>query len=198
MMRADMADRLRSEDLQRFQQIEQRAVRLRRLVTALLDYARAANAPLQVAPLRLEEVMAGIRDDLTPFLEKTGGAVTIGSLPVVDGDPALTPQLFQNLISNSVQYHRENVPPEVAITCQETPQSYLVSVCDNGVGVDEKYLKRIFDPFMRIDATKDVGGVGIGLSIVRMVVVKHRWKVEFASSPGEGSTATVCIPKNNG
>ena len=191
MMREDMAGRLEPEDVAHFEQIEQRAERLRRLVNGLLDYSRAANAPLSIERLCLDDVMEAARADLSPLIADKDAAIQIDPLPEIDGDPMLTQMLFQNLVSNAVQYAREGVSPQARIFTKDGAAGPVICVADNGVGVEPAMAERIFEPFAKVGGKNAPGGAGIGLAIVKLVVAKHGWTVSMDSKPDAGSTVSV-------
>lgn len=193
MMREDMADKLDSSDLTRFDQIEQRTKRLRKLVTALLEYSRTANTPLTIERICLNDIIAQVREDLMPMIKESGAQIVNGPLPDIDGDPVLTPQLFANLISNGIKYCREDTPPRIRVFHQNDNGLSRFCIEDNGMGVESVFASRIFEPFMRIGNKPEAAGTGVGLAIVKMIAAKHGWSISMDSIVGTGSTVSVTI-----
>lgn len=193
MMRSDLKNVLDTKHLDQLGQVEERAQRLGRLVKALLDYSRTANSPISPSPLDLNEVVERTVADLTHLIDATGGCVDVDTLPIIEADAVLAPQLFQNLISNALKYHRDDAPPAVRVYSHRRDNRTRLCIEDNGIGVAPEYADRIFDPFGRIGDKKGVDGVGVGLSIVKMITAKHGWDISIASKLGEGTTVSVDI-----
>ncbi len=113
----------------------------------------------------------------------------------VTGDETQLTSMFSNLVENAVKY----TPPggRVEVTGSSDENEVAVRVSDTGIGIPEKYLARIFERFYRIDKarSKETGGTGLGLSIVRHIAENHGGRVNVESTPGEGSTFTVHLPR---
>ncbi|MBO0601626.1 HAMP domain-containing histidine kinase [Sporosarcina sp. E16_3] len=111
------------------------------------------------------------------------------------GDPAFLEKVWENLLSNALKYTGIGGAIEVVLTEQSDQVKVLIK--DNGIGIDEEVLGRIFDRFYRADdsRTQETGGTGLGLSIVQQVVKLHGGTIEVASHKGQGTTFTVVFPK---
>jgi signal transduction histidine kinase len=179
------------------------AARLQTMINDLLAYSRVSTRTRPFEPLSLSSIAAEAVSDLQARQEETGGKVEIGSLPVVEGDALQLRQLFQNLIGNALKFHRPNQPPVVKVYArkQERPgaqkngsRPVQIVVEDNGIGFDEKYLNRIFEPFQRLHGRGVYEGSGIGLSICRKIAERHGGRIEARSRPGEGAQFIVTLP----
>jgi signal transduction histidine kinase len=114
-------------------------------------------------------------------------------------------QLFQNLIGNALKFHRKETAPVVRVSAEiiDTPDgndrvrsggTCCISVADNGIGFDEKYLDRVFTIFQRLHGRGDYEGTGIGLAICRKIVERHGGSITAQSKVGEGSNFMVTLP----
>jgi signal transduction histidine kinase len=109
-------------------------------------------------------------------------------------------QLFQNLLSNALKFHRKDVPPIVRVSCKPIHMPSLdtagveIRISDNGIGFDEKYLDRIFTIFQRLHGRFEYEGTGIGLDVVRKIVDRHEGLVTAEAKLGEGSTFIINLP----
>jgi signal transduction histidine kinase len=110
-------------------------------------------------------------------------------------------QLFLNLIGNALKFHKPDVEPHVKIYANimhapNSPGSKVVQICveDNGIGFNEKYLDRIFQPFQRLHSREEYQGSGIGLAICRKIVLRHNGDLTAKSTPNEGSTFIITLP----
>ena len=184
------------------------ANRMQTLITDLMAFARIETKAQPFAPVDLGVIAGEVSADLETSIEQTGGRVEIEELPTIDADPMQMRQLLQNLIGNSLKYHREGVPPVVRVYSQKPDEpsqesidgSVLatpfcrISVEDNGIGFDEKYLDRIFTVFQRLHVKGEYEGTGVGLAICRKIVERHGGTITARSSPGQGATFIVTLP----
>ena len=105
-------------------------------------------------------------------------------------------QLFQNLISNGIKYSDKEIP-EVHISVIKKGDEYVFSIKDNGLGIDQAHLKRIFTIFQRLHTREEYEGTGIGLAISEKILHQHGGKIWVDSELGKGSNFyfTIPIPK---
>jgi signal transduction histidine kinase len=129
-------------------------------------------------------------------MERSGGQVNIEVMPVIEADPIQMHQLLQNLIVNALKFHRPEAPPVVRVWSEPSsgPGEVCVCVADNGIGFDEQYLDRIFQPFQRLHGRTEYEGSGIGLAVCRKIVERHSGSITARSQPGEGATFIVSLP----
>ncbi len=182
------------------------AERMHTLINDLLSYSRVTTKAQPFEPTELDRVVAGVLSDLETRIEDSGGTVSVGKLPTIDADGVQMRQLFQNLIANALKFARRDIPPIVEISSEvyqgEIPsvgrsmpeQLVRVSVSDNGIGFDEKYLDRIFTPFQRLHGRNEYEGTGIGLAVCRKIVERHGGSLRAESTPGVGSTFIIILP----
>jgi len=170
------------------------AERMQKLLHAILTYSHLDMAGRQPEPFNLTDSVRKAVADTEPFIQKTGTQVEIGPLPGVIGDKEQLRQLFQNLVSNAVKYHRSDVRPLVRIHSAKSDENCRIFVEDNGIGFDEKYLDKIFRPFQCLHAKTEHEGLGIGLAICQKIVECHGGTITAKSTPGEGSTFIVTLP----
>ena len=122
-------------------------------------------------------------------------------LPMVIGDPVQLFQLFQNLISNSIKYKKDDCNPVITIGCEEyqNPKTGIkecvVSIQDNGIGIESEHLDRIFNGFTRLHQSDEYPGFGLGLAICKKIVDRHTGKIWLNSTPGEGTTFYFTVKK---
>jgi signal transduction histidine kinase len=163
--------------------------RARDLIDGVLAYARAGE--LRRERVALAAVMAEVADDLAPRLRATATTLDVGALPEVDGDPRQLRRLLQNLIANAVKF-RSAQPPRIEVSAIDGADEWIVTVRDNGVGVDPGQAGRIFGMFAR--ARGDTDGTGIGLAICRRVVEAHDGHIWVEPAPGGGSAFRFTLP----
>jgi PAS domain S-box-containing protein len=185
--------------------IDKAAARMTTLVADLLEISRLSSQAKPFIPVNLNEIVSGVLSDLEARLAQTRGRVEIGDLPVIDSDPVQMRQLLQNLIGNALKFHRKDEPPLVRVSAEmidsldangrvQSGGSCRISVADNGIGFDEKYLDRVFTIFQRLHGRGQYEGTGIGLAICRKIVERHGGSITATSKLGHGSTFIVTMP----
>lgn len=112
---------------------------------------------------------------------------------IVNADKFRIRQVFINLISNSIKYGKENGTTEVVL--KKENNKIMVSVIDNGIGIEEKHLPRIFERFYRVDKgrSREQGGTGLGLAIVKHIIEAHQQNISVKSQIGVGTTFTFSL-----
>ena len=116
--------------------------------------------------------------------------------PTVFGNNSLLYSIFRNLYDNAIAYAGENI--KITVNCyKEDPKYYYFSFSDNGVGIPEEHINRIFERFYRVDKgrSRKIGGTGLGLSIVKNGVNFHKGQISAKSSPGKGVTFFFTLKK---
>ena len=186
------------------------ATRMQHLIDDLLQYSRVGRIQGEAQAANLTELVAEVMEDISDSVEKSQAEVSYQGLPTVEGEVWQLRQLFQNLISNAIKFRRPDVPPQVAVTAREIPSDelvhlrqnhlidtpyYEISVADNGIGFDEKYLDRIFDIFQRLHGRNEYSGTGIGLAICRKITENHYGTISAYACPDQGATFRVVLPK---
>ncbi len=115
--------------------------------------------------------------------------------PVIKGNQDRFSQMMMNLIENAVKYSKEG--KSISVSAEENQENIVVSVKDEGIGIEEKEIPRLFERFYRVDKSrsKDMGGTGLGLSIVKHIASLFDAQIKVTSEPGRGTTFTVAFPK---
>lgn len=170
------------------------AERMSRLVRDLLNYSRAGSGELERAPVDLNAVMDEVRMNLKAAIDEAGAKVTHELLPTVVGNGPQLSQVLQNLVSNAIKFRREGIPAEVTVSARRTEKEWVVSVSDNGVGIEPSHYEKVFMLFQRLHARDKYEGSGIGLAVVKKIVERCGGHVCVHSRPGEGSTFCFTVP----
>ncbi|MCD8568484.1 MAG: ATP-binding protein [Geovibrio sp.] len=113
--------------------------------------------------------------------------IKYSKLPTVRADKSQMTQLFQNLIGNAIKFRREGVKAEIEISAKKEGNLFRFVVKDNGIGIDKKYLDRIFVIFQRLHTKEEFPGTGIGLAICKKIVERHGGEISVESAEGKGS-----------
>ena len=197
-LQAKCGDSLGAESHDYLQRMQGAARRMQELIQDLLSYSRVSNQTESFSPVSLAEVLKEVVADLSLLIEKTGGRVEAGELPVIECNPLQMRQLFQNLLGNSLKFRGQD-PPVVRISASPSAgpvgqPGFEIRVQDNGIGFDEKYLERLFQPFQRLHGRTQYEGTGMGLAICRKIVERHGGSITARSSPGKGALFVIALP----
>ena len=189
------------------QRMQGAAKRMQTLINELLNYSRITTKAQPFVPVNLSDVVQLVLTDLETRIQDTGGRVEIEPLPTLEGEPTQLRQLLQNLIGNALKYHRKTEPPVVKVQSRilepgegafpspSPPIQFCeITVEDNGIGFEQKYVDRIFAPFERLHGRSEYEGTGMGLAICRKIVERHGGTITARSIPHQGSTFLVTIP----
>jgi PAS domain S-box-containing protein len=179
------------------------AARMQQLIDDLLTFSRVNARGEPFREVDLSEVADDVVSDLHVRIEEANANVEVDYLPVIEADATQMRQMLQNLVVNGLKFHREGVPPEVRIrgnveADENGRRVCRIEVADNGIGMDEKYLDRIFTIFQRLHPRDEYGGTGLGLALCQKIVERHNGEITARSTPGEGTTFIVILPVKQG
>lgn len=170
------------------------AKRMQQLTNDLLVYSRVQRRGKPPEPVNLEEVLADVVQNLKESLSTEGAGVTHDPLPTVQADRTQMVQIFQNLVGNGLKFHGPQ-PPQVHVWAEPQNGHWVISVRDNGIGIDPKYADRVFSLFQRLHSRDEYPGTGIGLAICKRIAERHRGRIWFDSHPDRGTTFHFTIPQ---
>lgn len=165
--------------------------RMNTLIESLLTYSRT-GAPANRTPVPLQAVVQWALLNLEGNISEAEAQITCGELPVAVVDENQMVQLFQNLLSNALKY-RSDSPPMIIVSSAETSDAHVISVEDNGIGIDPRYQTQIFAPFKRLHG-REVPGAGLGLALCRKIVEGHGGRIWVESDGQHGSVFKFTLP----
>ena len=178
------------------------AHRMHTLINDLLTFSRVTSKAQPFVPVDLGRIATEVLSDLEERIERSGARVETGPLPTLEADPLQMRQLLQNLIANALKFHRPGEAPVVRILSEAAKNGgasqVRITVADNGIGFDMKYLDRIFTPFQRLHGRSEYEGTGMGLAVCRRIVERHGGILTAESAPGQGTRFLVTLPVRQG
>jgi PAS domain S-box-containing protein len=169
------------------------ATRMQTLINDLLSYSRVGSRSQDLELVDCEKILQNVLTNLQMAIKQNNAIITHTPLPRVSADPSQLTQLFQNLISNSIKFRRED-PPQIHLEVQDTDGKWLFTLQDNGIGMEVQYLERIFIIFQRLHSKTEYPGTGIGLAVCKKIVERHGGNLWVESQHGQGSTFYFTIP----
>jgi signal transduction histidine kinase len=193
LLQSRYAARLDGEALQFMGFVVDGAERMSLLIDDVLRYSRVTTSGAELAAVDLNVVVRRAAQNLQAALAASSAQIVFDGLPDVLGDETQLVQLMQNLIGNAVKYNR-STPPRIEISAvQNEDGEWVVSVRDNGIGIDPKYQERIFRIFTRLHTREEFGGTGIGLALCRRIIERHGGRIWVASVEGKGATFSFTL-----
>lgn len=176
--------------------IQESATRMSEMVDSLLTLSRVENQDIDKNITNISTPLNSALQTLYHEIENASIEISVNSeMPEVAIDAPMFERLFVNLIENAISYRKPDVPLTIDISSEYKNNECIVSVRDNGIGIAEEYLERIFTIFQRLH--RDDNGSGIGLAICRKIVKLHGGRLWVESEPGVGSTFFVAIPSSD-
>ncbi len=178
--------------------LERTGKRMQDLIEGLLSLASVSthDSDRRYRLVDLGEIVEDVVIDLDLRIKETGGAICLSVLPKLYADPVQMRQLFQNLLSNALKYHRPGIAPIVQMECVEDREArqIVLQVSDNGIGFAAEDAAHIFAPFTRLENHKQEGS-GVGLAICQRVVENHGGSIRASSVLGQGSVFEIILPE---
>jgi PAS domain S-box-containing protein len=183
--------------------------RMSNLIKDLLAYSRISTRQQVFGEVSLQAIVGGVLTGLDWQIQQRQAQIEVAELPSSGGTSPQLGQLFQNLLSNALKFtppdqkphidliysylDRMELPPEIQPT-SGAGRFCQISIRDQGVGFDTKYLDRIFQVFQRLHGKNEFAGTGVGLAICQRVVENHGGGITASSQPGQGATFMVYLP----
>lgn len=171
------------------------ASRAQTLITDILSYSSISNDTQILESVNIEEIITLIKNNTLSSNNSEKSEVTFDPLPILQGNKTQLLQLFQNLINNGLKYQKIGDIPHVHISVEDTGQHWTFSINDNGIGMEERHLKKIFEVFQRLHRRSKYAGTGVGLSICKKVAERHGGSIWVKSEKDIGSTFYVKLLK---
>jgi signal transduction histidine kinase len=168
-------------------------VRMERFIRDMLTYSQSVEGGLELREANLRTSVDMALHELDHVIREAGASVICDTLPVLQFDPMRISQVFRNLIGNAIKY-RSEAPPRIHISASEEDGDHVISVRDNGIGIDPRYADSIFVVFKRLHG-RDKAGTGVGLSVCKEIVEHHGGRIWVESQPGQGATFYFTLPK---
>jgi len=176
------------------QQISQGLSRMADLVESVLAHARVGVTAIGSAEATdSEQALIAALENLRVDIESSGATISQDPLPPVNIEPRALAQLFQNLLSNAIKYRQPDVPPRINVTATRREHMWLISIEDNGIGIEPEWFDRIFQPMQRRHG-REISGSGIGLATCRKIVSRAGGRIWVESQVGSGSKFLFTLP----
>lgn len=164
------------------------------LISGIADLSKVNHMQQVFEPVNLKKIVEEVCEDLELQIAEKEAQIESEDLPVIEAMPGKMYQLFLNLISNSLKYSREEVPPRIRINCERVDEDWVRIVSsDNGIGFDNRHAEKLFQPFMRLHA-REYDGIGVGLALCQKIIELHGGKIKATGEEGKGASFSMLLP----
>ena len=190
-----------------FGRIQDSANRMQNLIKDLLAYSRTNTSGKEFKLVNLNAIIEEAQLDLKEKLDEKNGSMEIGDMSEVSIIPFQFVQLMSNLMSNSIKFSIPGIPPKIKITSTEVNGDEIkdldllpyrkychITFSDNGIGFDTEHKDKIFEVFQRLHGKNDYEGTGIGLAIVKKIVMNHDGFIQASGKLNKGVTFDIYVP----
>lgn len=185
----------KEEELGMLKRIVKGAEKMNTLINEVLAYSRIGRKEPVMGQVDMKNLLTDIVAELKSIYKDPSPEIIIGNTPAVTGDQTMILQVFSNLLSNAVKYSSKRDKPVIKVNGEDLPQEVIYSISDNGVGIDMSFGNQIFEIFRRLNNANLFEGTGVGLSIVKRIVEKHRGKIWYESELGIGTVFYISFNK---
>lgn len=168
--------------------------RMEKQITALLQYSRVGRGELKKELVDLDYSLEVVQAVLHAQITDSQAIITSDKLPKLQAVPSQIEAVIQNLISNSLKYKRPEIQPRIHISAKRENENWTISFKDNGIGIEEDYLEKIFAVFRRLHTQDEFPGSGVGLAICRRIIQRHGGVIWAESDGISGSTFHFSLP----
>ena len=168
--------------------------RLDGLVKDMLSLSKIDFSETPLTEVDLNNTFTAVIESISAWLNERNATVKTGKLPVIIADRMQMFQLFQNLIVNAVKYN-ESKDPHVKISARKNKKQVHLSFADNGIGIPDEYHKKVFELFQRLHPREKYSGTGLGLTLSKKIVTRHRGKIWVEKNKPSGTIFHVTIPQ---
>ncbi len=176
--------------------IEDAAERMQVLLNSILEYSRVQTTGVAFAETDLRSIFEIILFDLDDYIVRNKAKINFsGDFAKIEADAVQILQLFTNLVSNAIKYHKEGVDPVLEVEAEIRDGMAVIAITDNGIGFEQEYANKIFLQLQRLHGRNSpYAGTGMGLAICKKIVERHNGSIEAFSKPGMGSSFVVKLP----
>jgi PAS domain S-box-containing protein len=181
------------------ERMQSASARMRTLIDDLLTFSRVIRSSEPFVSVDLSRIAKEVLGDLELRLEKSGANIEVGNLPKIEADALQMRQLLLNLLTNALKFQPPGAHPVVKVQARtfnlpSGEEMCELTVADNGIGFEEKYLEKIFAVFQRLHGRAEYEGTGVGLAVCRRIADRHHGDITAKSQLGQGATFVVTLP----
>jgi len=169
------------------------AFKMDSLLSGLLKLSRVGRSEVIMSKIDMNNLVQEVQQAFEFQVKEAGAEIKVDDLPPCFGDEPQINQVFSNLLNNALKYLEPQRTGLIAISAEKQNHEVVYCIADNGIGIAQEYLQKVFEIFHRLNPT-ETGGEGLGLTIVQKIINRHRGRVWAESRLGEGSRFFIALP----
>jgi signal transduction histidine kinase len=173
------------------------AKRLQSMLRGLLQYTLIHPSAVHVSEFPIEAMIHSVVDELQQEIHQADATIVVRGAEgmLVHGDSTMIRTVVLALVSNAIKFRDKSAPPRVQITCEQRADDWTITVTDNGIGVEERFLPQVFEMFARLHPVDEYQGAGVGLAVSKKIAEAHGGILGVRSGlDGKGSVFSMTIP----
>lgn len=195
----DYSSMLDEEGHRLFSVIRSNTLNMGQLIDDLLAFSRLGRQDVVPLEVNISEMARQVYQELEPRDSGQAPKFTLNHLPAAFGDRAMIRQVLTNLISNAIKFTRgRGSEGSIEMTGHSNGRENIYRITDNGIGFDMTYVDKLFGVFQRLHSQNEFEGTGVGLALVKRIVVRHGGRVWAEGKVGEGASFYFTLPKDEG
>jgi light-regulated signal transduction histidine kinase (bacteriophytochrome) len=198
MLERRLGEKLDGDSKEILRTIVDAAMKIRQLNLDLLEFSRSRHSQTSLGSADAASALQYACGELQTSMKQAGAEIRIKPLPEVLGNEAELRQLFLNLLSNAIKFAAPNRPAVIEVEAREEDNGWHFTVRDNGIGIEEPYLEKVFEVFSRLHVQAEYPGTGTGLAIARRIIERHDGKIWINSQVGIGTTVHFWLHRAKG
>lgn len=197
ILKEQVGSNLTDDDQLHMDLIIESGQKLGEMIQGLLAFSRLNTVPRVSTVCDLEIVMARCYMEAQPRLDATKGLLNYPRMPEITADPGRMFTLFFAVIDNALKFRRDEIAPDIRIQIEETPDTWLFRVSDNGIGIDPMFYDDVFRPLRKLHTDDAYPGVGMGLTLARKIVIQHGGQIWLEPSNRNGGLSVIFTLSKN-
>lgn len=190
------SSKLDGEGMRLLNVVRDNTARMAQLIDDMLKFSRTGRMELSLNVIDMNRMVRQVVEELRSNAGVEGVELQIGDLPPVHGDSAMIHQVVLNLLSNALKFSRGQAVPRIEVGASESAEEIIYYVKDNGVGFDMQFADKLFGVFQRLHSISEFDGTGIGLAIVKRIILRHGGRVWAEGHVGSGATFYFALPRS--
>lgn len=199
LLENSIKDMLNEDDSENLRLMIDGAKRMNQVIDGLLSYSRIGTKNREFENVDITEIISDLKQfELSVMIEDTKAIINIPEpLAIVKAEPLQVRQLIQNLLSNAIKFHENGNVPQITITSKPAANEMIrIEIADNGIGIAPEFHSAIFTMFKRLNKREDYDGTGVGLSVCKKIVLRHKGEIGVESQLGKGSIFWFTLPSS--
>jgi light-regulated signal transduction histidine kinase (bacteriophytochrome) len=169
------------------------SIKMQAVVAAVQQFTRIAADTNRFEMVDLNAALANARLRIEKPIAENAATIIHDALPVITANGDQISTLFEILITNAIRFRRREEPPVIRVSAKQSGEAWLLTVADNGIGIDPEYREVVFQPFRRLHG-KEFPGAGIGLAAAKLIVGLHGGEIRVEPASGAGTAVLCTIP----